>query len=222
MSRVSGLLQAADADPAEARRLAEKILSDRKYKEVRPPNPFERPIAWVGGTVRRLFSAVADFVDKLIPGNARQAWGVIALVAGLATALFVIQLAVRRQRIRAAGDVDKLNLSTEDPSELEALAAAAASRSNFGESIRLRFRAGLVRLEQNRRITDPTHQTNGDIYEAVRAEPLLDLQRQFDHVIYGGSEANAQDEVEAVRNWNDLLRPSDGSNRKRDRVKESS
>lgn len=213
MKLKSGVRQVFDTDPAEARRLAEKILSDRKYKEARPPNPFERPIAWIGATVRRFFSSIADLVDRIIPGNARQAWGVIALLAGLATVLFVIQLAIRRQRVRAIAAIGKASLTFEDPAQLEALAAAAANKANYGESIRLRFRAGLVRLEQSRRIADPSHHTNGDIYESVRAEPLLHLQRQFDQIIYGRAEANADDEAEARRNWKHLLNANDPSER---------
>jgi hypothetical protein len=92
-----------------------------------------------------------------------------------------------------------------DPDELERLAAEAEYRGDLEIALRLRFRAGLLRLAQARVLpARPSLRT----FEARRVlrDPRFDrLARDFDEVVYGRRPARPDDLVAAREEWPHVL-----------------
>jgi hypothetical protein len=132
---------------------------------------------------------------------------VLAVVIGLV----VRQVIAARARARAArlGEREATGHAStpgDDPAALDAAAAQAEARGDLALAVRLRFRAGLVRLDRDARAITyrPSMPT-----VAVRAElesPTFDgLADTFEDITYGGAEAEPTDTAEARRDWPRVL-----------------
>lgn len=189
---------------AAARQDARRILEGRRYGPSPVPRPFRGVLRRLGqwlrpvtGPLGRLWSALADNTA-------------LALVAGLAvlaassvvTARLVRRRTVaglRRGRVRDAAD------RRDDPDELDRLADGAEAAGELAWAVRLRFRAGLLRLHLAGAIVDRPALTTGELTRHLPLPHLPALTAAFEEVAYGGRPATA-DDVEAARsNWPRVL-----------------
>jgi hypothetical protein len=88
-----------------------------------------------------------------------------------------------------------------DPGELEALAEEAERRGQLAEALRLRFRAGLVRLDLMGALELRPGLTNRAAARTLRSSRFDGLAVDFDEVVYGGRPATADDVGEARSGW---------------------
>jgi len=185
--------------PAEARREAHRILGERRFHGSKLPQPLHGVLHWLGQKFRfvgRWWDSLAQHV-----GGQLVLWWIVAGIVVALALFFAVRLAKRRtQADRAAVELARAERSV-DPRELEKLADEAERRGDLEIALRLRFRAGLVRLALADRLpARPSLRT----YEARRLlrSPRFDkLARIFDEVVYGRRPAQPADLRIAREEW---------------------
>lgn len=198
------------AFPGDAREQAADILAERRFHETGPPRPFRRFLGWLGDRlepIARPFRWLAGWV----PGGESVLWALLgALVIG-AAAGFALWLGRRRggtvvERLARARGEPAL-----DPRELERLAEEAEKSGELERALRLRFRAGLVRLARLQAIPQPEMLTNRQLVRLLHSEQFDRLARDLDEVVYGGRPASAADLEAARTGWPRVLAGARGS-----------
>ena len=192
---------AGQVDPDRARDQAREILGGRRYKPADVPRPFEGALEWLGDRLR----PIGDFFSRItesLPGK-------IALAAVLAGVVAVVALLVARRRTAASatGGPGRRRSSDEraDPGRLEREADAAERRGDLDVALRLRFRAGLLRLDRAGAIHFRLSITTGQVARRLRLPSFDDLAITFDAVAYGGRHASATDLQSARAEWPRVL-----------------
>ena len=197
-----GLSVAGQVDPDRARDQAREILGGRRYKPADVPRPFEGALDWLGDRLR----PIGDFFSRITESLA----GRVALAAVLAGVVAVIALLMARRRAAtsAAGGAGRRRRAAEehaDPGRLEREADAAERRGDLEVALRLRFRAGLLRLDRAGAIQFRPSITSGQVARRLRLRAFDDLAVTFDAVAYGGRAASVTDLQSARAAWPRVL-----------------
>lgn len=186
---------------AEARAQARDILAQDRFQ----------PHHHRGGPLHSLFVTIGNWLEDLrdaMPGGSVSGNVILVVMAllGLAAATFVAvrfqQGRARRaaaQRVPGAGDV--AGAAAVGPAELERRAADADRAGDHDLAVRLRFAAGLLRLDAARAIELRPSLTSGDVGRTLRSETYNSLAATHDAVAYGGRHASADDAQAAARDW---------------------
>jgi len=196
------------ADPAQAREQAREILSERRFQDSDVPRPFARPLNWLGERIEDVGTWFADRfrdIDASLPGGSWVVWLVIgALVAVLAV---VVSRSMIRRRAVAGYGPGGLRESPPplDPAALERDAEAAERNGDFEAAVRLRFRAGVGRLERGRRLEPGGLRTTGAISWVLDSDAFDTLGADFDDIVYGSRTADADDVRAARSGWTAVL-----------------
>jgi len=131
-------------------------------------------------------------------------WTVLAaavvLAAGAVTTTTIRRRAVAIERTRAAALPE-----TEDPRALERAADRAERDGDWERAVRLRFRAGLLRLDRRHVIDYRPSLTTGEVARAVGSPAFADVGERFDAIAYGGRPAAREDAEHARRGWAEVL-----------------
>jgi hypothetical protein len=191
-------LVAAAVDPDEARRTARDILDGRQYRSSPTPRPFRRQLTWIGDRVHDLLAPLGRAIGSMP----------LAVVLSVAAAVFalVVVLVVRSVRARR-GSPDSRHAApipaaeVENPDELERAADAAERAGRLDEAVRLRFRAGLLRLGDRGAIRYRPSVTTNEVRRVLGSESFEELARTFEGVAYGGHLATGPDVDTARREW---------------------
>ena len=96
-------------------------------------------------------------------------------------------------------------MTGDDPGQLEREADEAERSGDAARALRLRFRAGLLRLGPGRVVPLRESLTSGEARRLVRLPEFDRLARTHDEVVYGGRAARAADAVEARETWPRVL-----------------
>lgn len=190
--------------PAQAREHAQAILRERRFHGSDVPRPFHSVLVWLGDRLRpvgRLFDRVASH----IPGGSYTLWAILAGGVVVLAAVLSARVASRRaaaelergERARLPRDVD--------PRRLEHEADEAERAGEPARALRLRFRAGLLRLGRARVVPLRESLTSGEARRLVRLPEFDRLARTHDEVVYGGRPAQQADAVEARETWPRVL-----------------
>lgn len=201
-------VEAPDADAA--RRDAARILSDDRFQPNDVPRPFGGVFDWIGdrleplGDVLERIGDAFEAVGDAVPG------GVGVLVAGLAVVGFALALfatgTLVSRRARAAGSGNGRSPAVgDDPGALERVARDAERRGDFDAAVRLRFRAGLLRVAETRAIEWRPSLTSNGVARAIRSPAFEELATAFDAIAYGGRRARATDAETARAKWQQVL-----------------
>jgi hypothetical protein len=203
-------LESAPVDVAAIEGLIADILSDPRFTEDRETllerlmgplyDWLERMVAFVVDAVTRAFLSVLSFLDFGILSWVGPALVVIAAIVG------AMILGRRRARdIERRATIERILELGTDPRRLEELSDEAMAAGNHAESIRLRFVAGLLRLDEAGRV-DFYPGLSNSIISAELSDPVFDrLADQFDRVVYGRRPATANDAAAARADWSALL-----------------
>lgn len=195
---------AADADAA--REEAREILGQRDYRPTEFPRPFRGVLEWLGDRL----APVRDFANDVIDWVDRLPWPFRLALLGLVIAGVVLTiLAIARLRTdpaRRPARVTSVDDAPQDPDELERLADEAEAEGDFDFALRLRFRAGLLRLDRAGLVEFRPSITSGEVSRALHREPFDRLARRHDEVVYGGVGAGPADLDEARSAWPELVR----------------
>ena len=203
-------LQAPDAD--SARRQAAEILSQDRFHEPEVPRPLKGVFDWIGDRLEPVTSpigaGISNFVEwarDVVPGADAGLWVILATFVLVASALVAANLGGRRARLRFSEGGLVGTGRREDPSALERAAAEAERRGDLEGAVRLRFRAGLLRLARVDLIEWHPSLTSGRVASAVRSPAFDELAASFDAIVYGGRSAHASDVDLARTKWPRVL-----------------
>jgi Domain of unknown function (DUF4129) len=191
-------------DPDSARRAAHDIVESRRFRPEEVPKPLEGVLRWLGDRLEpigRLLDPIIDFFS--------QGLGRILFVALLLAGVAFVAYRLSRTRIgRATHDRSARKARGEtslDPDELERGAAAAEARGDLDLAIRLRFRAGLLRLDRIGAIRFRPSITSSQVARSLRSRDFEELAASFDAVAYGGQPAEPADLEDARDRWPRVL-----------------
>ena len=181
------------ADPDEARRLAEEILSQPEFQ---PPSEawWQTALGWVQERIARL-------LGTLVGGGTGQVFGWLVVVAVLAAVTFLVVQLVRGRRGRegspASGAAEPASGEPDVDWQAEATRLEAAGR--WREGMRARYRALVARLS-TRGAVDPgsSHTTGDHRAEVASRAPAAgaafdDAAELFDRAWYGGRSTGADE-----------------------------
>jgi hypothetical protein len=190
-------------DPDAARAEAEKILGGRRYQDDPAPRPFRGPLEWVGDRLDSAGDAAGD-VGRSLP------WFVWLLIALAVIGLFIWFLVRNTERRRiarlAAGEASVAVAVADDPDVLEREADEAERNGDFERAVRLRFRAGLLRLGAEGRIEYTPATTTTEVRRTLQSPTFDDLALTHDEVTYGDRDALPPDAEHARTRWPELTR----------------
>jgi hypothetical protein len=200
----AGGAAAGTATPADARRDAAGILDGRRFRKSRVPRPLQ-------GVLRRMGSWLEP-----ISGPVGRAWERMGDVFGLQLAVVAVVLGVafltslRLIRRHAPSAVDRRRAGGRgghalDADRLEREAVDAERAGDLDHAVRLRFVAGLVRLDRAGVLAYQPSLTTGQLRRRLRSGSFADLAVAFDEIAYGGRRAGAPDVEAARQGWPRVL-----------------
>ena len=173
---------------AQAREEARRILSERRFHGTDVPRPFHGILSWLARHlhfVARWWHGLGVHV-----GGGDVLWGILAAV--------IVGLAVFLATRRTGGQA-------EDPTALERLAVEAERRGDLVIALRLRFRAGLLRLARRKALPERLSLRTGEARRALHSQRFDRLARDFDEVVYGRREPSPGDVAAARSEWPQVL-----------------
>jgi len=195
--------QSVSASAEEARREARAILAERRFHGAELPRPLAGPIEWIGDRIQPVIDWINDRGEDF-PGGQVTLWTLLAaallLTAGAVTSATIRRRALALDRARAAALP-----AAEDPRALEREAERAERDGDWEAAVRLRFRAGLLRLDRRRVIVYRPSMTTGEVARAVDSPAFRELGDRFDEIAYGGRQAEREDAEHARRAWSEVL-----------------
>ena len=144
-------------------------------------------------------------LDRSLPGGRAVVWTLLA-AAVLGLGWLLAGRTIRRRAALAAAAGRGGPGRRESPGELERRAEEAERRGEHEVALRLRFRAGLLRLDARGSIDyRPSLQTY-EVATALRSDAFDRLAAGFGEVVYGERPASADDVEAARRDWDAVLR----------------
>ena len=189
-------------DPrAEAR----DVLAERRFQETRLPGPFKGIIEWLSDRLDSLHVPL-DWLDDLLPGGRSVVWIFLAAVfGGLGWA---VSRRLLTSRIRASTQAEQALAAArdEDPRGLDRRAEAAEAAGDLEAALRLRFRAGLLRLDERGAIEFRPSISTYEVRRALHSEDFDTLASTFDDVVYGGRPPEDEDLAAARERWPAVVR----------------
>ena len=175
------------------------MLAQRRFHESGVPGPFRGLLDRLARLVPS-FRAPLQWLDDLLPGGRSIVW--IVLAAGFAAISALVCRRVLTRRVRASTEAASAALpARDDPKALERRAAAAEAAGDLEAALRLRFRAGLLRLDARGAIDFRPSISTHEVRRALRSEDFDALASTFDDVVYGGRRAEPPDVLAAREGW---------------------
>jgi hypothetical protein len=197
------LLGQQEGSPAADRQRAAAVLADRRYTGTKLPQPLKKPLQWLGDRLQ----PIADWLNDrgaVVPGGPIALWMILAalvvVAAGSITGTTIRRRALAIERARAAALPE-----ADDPHALERTADRAEQDGEFERAVRLRFRAGLLRLDRRHVLVYRPSLTTGEVARAIKAPAFAEVGARFDEIAYGGRTALLEDAEAAKRGWKDVL-----------------
>jgi hypothetical protein len=199
---------AADGAAALARSQARAILAEGRFHPAPVPHPLHGLLHAVGRALESPLHGVNELVSKLAvhtPGGATVVWAVLAAAVLALSGLLAVRGARRALSDPATGAAGAGAAPPIRATDLEREAVAAEARGRHADAVRLRFRAGLLRLAESELVADAPSMLNSEVSRALRSARFDALARRFDEIVYGGRAA-MQEDVQASRlEWSRLL-----------------
>jgi Domain of unknown function (DUF4129) len=191
-----------------ARGQARAILDEARFHSSPVPHPLHGLLHAVGTALEsplRVLEELVSSLGSLAPGGTTTVWAILAAVVLALSALLATRGARRALREPHAGIAGAGTGPPLRASDLERDAAAAEARGRNAEAVRLRFRAGLMRLAERELIEAAPSTLNVEVSRTLRSERFDRLARSFEEIAYGGREAQAEDVAAARSEWSQLL-----------------
>lgn len=197
-----------------ARHQARAILANPRFHPSTVPHPFQGVLRAIGKGLRplgRVLAPVGRELGRLLApvghllGNL---WVQAAVVALVAASIALVLAAHARRRSRAGVERGTRALGGEGeeaPEALDRLAEEAERAGALDQAVRLRFRAGLARLERGGHIRRRSSATTRDLRSTLASAPFDDLARRLEEIVYAGRQADTVDLAAARREWPQVL-----------------
>lgn len=191
--------------PQSAREAAHSILSQRRFHPPPVPNPLHGVLVWVGHAINDPLGAIDRLVGhagRSLPLGVPGIWAAAAVLVILLTVLVAVRRA--RTKLDDAGRRAAV-ISGPRPQELERAAERAEREGDWAQAVRLRFRAGVLRISERDGQPDAEATPNHVLARMLGSEPLERLSARFDEIVYGGEHATAADADDQRRAWPDVI-----------------
>ena len=197
---------AGAGDPSTAREQARAVLEQGKFQESDLPRPFEGLLDAIGERLRPIGEWLGDLLNAVSGGRPDLALAVLVVLAALAAAWLARRLIARRAR-----EAVNLRRGVEEAKrvgarELESRADSAERAGDLETALRLRFRAGLVRLTDAHAVPPRPSLTSGELKEVLRSRDFEEVAATFDEVVYGRRPARPEDLARSRAGWDAVLR----------------
>jgi len=187
----------------DAREEARRILSERRFHGTAVPRPFHGILSWLARHLHFLVHPWNGLRGAV--GGADVLWAILAVViVGLAIFL-AARLAARRTAFEAGLATRRAGGRTEDPIALERLADEAERRGDLEIALRLRFRAGLLRLARTKALPERPSLRTREARQALHNQRFDRLARDFDEIVYGRRQPSPGDVAAARSEWPHVL-----------------
>lgn len=185
--------------PAQAREEARRILAERRFRGTSLPRPFHGALAWLS----RHLHFVARAWDWLAAhvGGADVLWGILGAAVLVVAILAAGRLASRRISFESDEAIRAVRGHEEDPTALERLADEAERRGDLEVAVRLRFRAGLLRLSRAKALPRRPSLRTGEARRTLHSSRFDRLARDFDEIVYGRRPPRPDDLAAARSEW---------------------
>jgi len=185
-------------DAATARSQAARILAERRFHRHEVPRPFR-------GLLHALSRVVEPVVGALnnLFGQPSIGWPLAAAV--VLAALLLTARTVRRRSWEGLHGGGERAPRAVDPARLEREADEAERRGDLERAIRLRFRAGLLRLDRARAIELEASTRSGEVARTLRSRDFDDVAASFDAVVYGRRPPHGEDVELSRAGWTRVL-----------------
>jgi hypothetical protein len=192
------------AIPPGARGTARGILRESRFRGSAVPRPLHRPLQWLGRQLRKVFGPVGRLADRM-PGGRAVFWLLIASIVVAAAVVGGVRVGRRRGgRLLELGE-QRTRGRRADPARLEREADDAEARGDLERALRLRFRAGLLRLGRADAIPLRESLTSGEVRRLIASPAFDTLAHDHDEVVYGGATAGREHVVRARECWPRVL-----------------
>lgn len=191
---------------------ARRILASRRFQPPSPPRPLRGALRRLGEWLAPILSPLGRLLapaGRLAVRIWETSWmlGLVGLAVVVAAAWWGRHAIARRNRagVRPSGRGGTGEQPRPRPADLEREADAAEAAGRFDLAVRLRFVAGLLRLDQSGVLDYRESLTTSDIVRAVRSPALSTLAVTFDEIAYGGRVAQPADVAAARVAWPRVL-----------------
>ena len=191
------------AAPAEARAQAHAVLDDARFKGAGLPRPLEKPLAWLSDRLEPVIDRINDLGGG-VPGGPPVAWTLLAILV-LLLASMVTSTSIRRRAIAIEREQAAAVPEADDPHALERAAGEAEREGQWERAVRLRFRAGLLRLDRRKVLVYRPSLTTGEVARTLKVPAFDEVGSRFDEIAYGGREAEREDAEASQQGWKDVL-----------------
>ncbi|MDA0180235.1 DUF4129 domain-containing protein [Solirubrobacter phytolaccae] len=176
---------------------ARDILQEERFHGGDAPGPFRGFVDWLGDLAPR---DLINRIDDFLPGGRAVVWialGLVLFVIGFLLAHFFLTRRIALSEAAAQAYAP----ATDDPKALERRAAEAEAAGDFEAALRLRFRAGLLRLDQRGAIAFRPSISTHEVRHTLHSDDFDELATTFDDVVYGGREPHTEDVAQARERW---------------------
>jgi hypothetical protein len=186
--------------PGQARQLARSVLAERRFE----PTPAPRPLRGLLRVIAEPIDAALGFLDDALGavGGAWLALAAVLLVAGVCAIVLSVRRPTRAGIERRTGS---RAAQPDDPLELERRAERAERDGDLEAAIRLRFRAGLGRLERTGAIPARPSMVSSEVSRRLGSPAFDRLAAAFDEIAYGARRAGRADLQAAREGWAEVL-----------------
>jgi hypothetical protein len=185
-------------DPDSARAAARSILGRRQFHTSHTPRPLRKPLNWLGDRL----TAIGHWIGHVLSHVPTALLFVIAILAiGLAIAFVTSKVRANRSVTARSRGMEINGARIEDPADLERAADAAEHAGQLDIAVRLRFRAGLLRLGDRGAIRYRPSVTTNEVRRVLGSDAFDELARTFEAIAYGGRDAEPPDVDAARREW---------------------
>jgi hypothetical protein len=191
------------AATAESRSEAQRVLEQRRYHGAELPRPFAGPLGWLGEQIQPFIDWIND-QGVNVPGGPLVLWMILSAGVLLA-AMTVTGTTIRRRALAIERAREAALPAIDDPRALEREADRAERDAEWERAVRLRFRAGLLRLDRRQVIAYRPSLTTGEVARAVSSPAFREVGERFDAIAYGGRPAEREDAEHARRGWAEVL-----------------
>ena len=199
IARMSAATTAGRSRPSAAR-AAQHILSGGQFRTAPTPRPLRKQLNWLGDRLHGIvdwFGRVLSHVPALLLLLAALA----VLVAAITYVVTMIRARRgRRDRTRRSAAASSAR-TPKIPTSSSGAADAAERAGRLDVALRLRFRAGLLRLGDRGAIRYRPSLTTNEVRHALGSESFDELARTFEAVAYGGRDAAPPDLDAARQAW---------------------
>jgi hypothetical protein len=206
---LAGATPAAGGAAADPQAIAHQILTEDRFRPAPLPRPLHGVLDALGGAITPIVNAVDDAfsaVAALLPGGSATLWvllgGAILALAAVVTRGMTDRTLADRATTRARRDGGP---APPDARALEAAAEQAERDGRLEQAVRLRFQAGLLRLDELGVLSYRPSLANAAVSRRL-GSPIFDgLARRFEEVAYGGQPAEPGDVGSARDGWRRVL-----------------